>query len=505
MKPGSVLWLLKWELKLSFREMMSGSKQQAIALWVGIALSAVLFLVLAAMAAGLFYLIDFTPQGAKLIDELGTTALGIAWLALLFVNLLISMQRTLAVLFERGDMDLLMSSPIPVSRLLTVRSIGIVLNAIYLPLWLVVPFSLVGIGFGHFNLIAMFPALLAMGAISSVPAMLSIIWLARRFGAKRAKHIAQRISVFVSIGFVLLMQLPNILIQSGKGDQLAHFFSQFKAPAQAVCNWLGYAIVGSPQPLLGLILIGGGAFAWTIHLGKRQFGALTQADIAQSPHTGTQIDRVSFDLRLPSLVFRKEWKLILREPQLLMMTLMPPMLMCLTIIGQIVGKHADKGLTMMTGMMVFIFAITASNLVWMAVALDEGHALLASAPADIRRIRKWQLISILIPILISSLLPLGLVASHDMELALRLGLATWIGSIVCGIQSRARSRPIPRSKMKKNMGRSGFETLYDMAAAGVWVAAASSFTGVSIVGAAIGLSMLGWSLYRERTHRFAQA
>ena len=101
-RPGSVLWLLRHELRLGWRG--AGGKRTARGLLVfAVVLSA-------ALHVGAYILLRKWPPGSGQL-VLGLLIGAVAWFA---ISLMLAQAIFLSVsaLFDRGDLDLLLSSPV---------------------------------------------------------------------------------------------------------------------------------------------------------------------------------------------------------------------------------------------------------------------------------------------------------------------------------------------------------------------------------------------------------
>ena len=154
--PGSILWLLGNELRLSFRGMKRGGAR----MWIVIGVLVLLMLVVGGPMA--FFLghvtIGETPAVIMMFD--------LVLLAVFTLILSQTLSATVIGFFERGDLDLLLSSPLPPRRILTVRALAIAIAPL---LWfvglatiLVIPAALAG----QFRWLTVYPVLAALGLLA---------------------------------------------------------------------------------------------------------------------------------------------------------------------------------------------------------------------------------------------------------------------------------------------------------------------------------------------------
>src|SRR5689334_12689798 len=128
------------------------------------------------------------------IDAILARAAPVAILSTVFMVLfVISSAFGFAVhaLYTRGDLDLLLSSPVPVSHVYATRAAVVGLGAIgtiavfLLPMANMAPFR------GHWGPLAAYPVLGALGLAAAAIAFASTFGLVRIFGVRRARVMAQ--------------------------------------------------------------------------------------------------------------------------------------------------------------------------------------------------------------------------------------------------------------------------------------------------------------------------
>ena len=180
---GSIPWMLGHELRLAWRGRGSGAKNRRRA-WI---VSAVVFAFLAipgwfAATALKGKVIPILPEVALVVDLV---------LGFLFTLMMSTTVAATAVAFyERGDLDLLLASPIPPRRVLTVRCVGIALQSILLWLLLLTPFAVPGLIQGDLRWANGYMVLLAMGLLAAALGLIVAMALFKVIGPKRTRVIA---------------------------------------------------------------------------------------------------------------------------------------------------------------------------------------------------------------------------------------------------------------------------------------------------------------------------
>jgi len=124
-------------------------------------------------------------------------------------SLMLSFALTASVkaLFERADLDLILSSPVSSKTIFSVRLTGIFISVIVLFLGLLSPFANVSIFVGQARLLGIYPALISLAMIASAFGILLTLALVKSFGVRRTRTIAQILSAIVGAIMFIASQL----------------------------------------------------------------------------------------------------------------------------------------------------------------------------------------------------------------------------------------------------------------------------------------------------------
>ena len=179
-QPASIPWLLAHELRLTWRGFVSGRKSRGPVSMIALAV-----LVVMALIAGVS--IALAVHGRQIPIVPLSIAIGDFVLAVILTLMLSTGLAAAAdVLYERGDLDLLFSSPIAPRKVLFVRALGVAVNA---ATWFVIPaLLLVGpsIIYGHPGWAGLFGVLAA--ASLAAPGLASCWpWPCSRLSARGAR------------------------------------------------------------------------------------------------------------------------------------------------------------------------------------------------------------------------------------------------------------------------------------------------------------------------------
>ena len=145
-RPGSTPWLVRHEVRLAWRAVGGKKANKAIAFLAVLSLG---------LHVGAWALLRgssgeaWPPAAAWLLG-------GAAWVCILLM-LAQAIAASVAALFDRGDLDLLLSSPLPTRTVFLARGLGIAANLPVLYLFLLGPLANVGLFMGHANLLAIYP------------------------------------------------------------------------------------------------------------------------------------------------------------------------------------------------------------------------------------------------------------------------------------------------------------------------------------------------------------
>jgi ABC-2 type transport system permease protein len=446
--PGSIRWLLGHELRLAWygAAVNKGGKRRtgwrAVAFWLT---GAVLLHVL---AFAMFHELGLPTNDALLAIPL--TIMAVVCSTFMLSS---SLKACVLALFERGDLDLLLSSPLPSRSIFAVRLLGVAAVTAAPYLYLAGPFANVAVVLGHPGWLGLYVTVVGCATLMACAGMLLTLGLVRVLGARRTRVVAQVVGAVAGALLFLLSQLYNIMHNIGHQDGQAgrrlfgmlagrHVF----APDSAL--WLpGRAVLGAPLPLLGAALLAALAFGLTLARTHRFFvHGLQQAagaDRVRARPAGAL--RFRFRASLFDTVVVKEWRLIARDPHLIAQVLLQLIylvpLFVLILRGDAVGPALAAGLTLLCS------SLTGS-LAWIVISAEDAPDLLLSAPAPRRTLQLAKVAAAAMPALLLVALPL-------LWLVVRMPL---VGVLVAFTVSAAvlgaavivlwTGRPAPRSDFK---------------------------------------------------------
>lgn len=397
--PGSMPWLLRHELRLAFRTKKTGPWAWAI-LIVGI-----LFM------HGIGFLSAFGFGKMKLAPENVQMVFGGIGLFSMAIMLSVSMQLTVNSIYTRGDMDLLLSSPLRPGAILPIRLLAIALAVMGTTLAMAACFMNPSAIMISARWLIGYVTLPALCLLTVTVSFLIVLGLVKMIGARRARTVAQVLGGVIGIGAALAAQIPNMnnaADQATKAKNFQAMAAMADNPAMAPIRWFGAAITGETGPFLLLALLSFGGFLLvTTLLGPafvRSVNAAAGTDLTARRKGGNDTRPLSMHLRgVTGSILWKEWRLILRDPSLLTQVA-SILLVAAPIVLPSMGKSIStaSGEVMAVGWMgvIPVAGLLAGALVWLAFAGEDAPDLLGTAPVSARRMLRDRLLAAAVPSMI---------------------------------------------------------------------------------------------------------
>lgn len=481
-RAGSTLWLLRheWRMQLIALFVPPDSAARAVSrktigIWAGLGIgmhALAYFLLRAVRAAEL----EGTPSPPML-------AIVTALLVLVFTFMLSAcIKRSVEALYERGDLDLLLSSPIASRSILAVRLAGVVIGTALLFLFFLAPFANAGLALGHPGLLTLYPVVISMALIAATLAMLLTLGLVQLLGVRRTRVVAQLIGALVGAAVFIVSQLYNTPLQEPM-DRAVVALAPLLAPGRALgpdsLAWLpARAVLGSGAAALALALAGLAAYTLALALTHRVFVRGTQlaAGAVQRAPPPVALRRHGFGRSLTHTVLVKEWRLIVRDPQLVSQVLLQ-LLYMLPLCGILLtNDHAP--LANVGAGLAFVCSSLTSSLAWIIIAAEHAPDLLQAAPCAKGALRRAKLIAAVAPPLGLVSLPLLWAATHQPLAAALMSMAVMLGAVSAALIAMWCSRPAPRGDFKMRVKGNATATVLELISS--MSCAATAFLLVSV-------------------------
>lgn len=400
--PGSAWWLLRHELRMFWYTALASAspKQPRRFHWKLATLGLGMWLL---FHAGAYFLLRQAVPGEGPPPHALVVAASAILLATFLFMLSGALKSSVEVLFDRGDMDLLLSSPLPSRSIFTVRLAGIAVKVAAVYLFFLTPLAHVGVLLGQPRWLAAYPVLLGMAAIAASIAMLLTLGLVRWLGARRTRVVAQVLGAIAGALLFVLSQLPNMM-GMGQPDREADLVRILGAGGgidSASMFWLpGRAALGDPLAVAALAAVAVLAFWLTVALTHRSFtrGLQLAVGSARAARAATGALRFRFGRSLFAVLIRKEWQLILRDPHLISQVLLQ-LLYLLPLAFLALRNEGPQPMALGAGLTMLAGSLSAS-LAWIVLLAEDAPDLLQSSPAQAGTIRNAKLLAALGPVLV---------------------------------------------------------------------------------------------------------
>ena len=382
-RTGTIFWFAHHEWRLVWRDwlsLMSGRRWRRRRVALGL-------IAIALFLHGFTYLVLYQsadlarpPDRRMLVMLTGTLAL--------YGSMMLSqaMEAVTRAFYGRGDLDLILSSPVPAWRLFAMRIGAIAVTIAVMSLALAAPFINILAWFGGLRWLAAYGVVVALAMVTVAVAVMLTVGLFRTIGPKHTRLCAQIVAAIIGASFVIGVQLAAILsygtpsrIDFLKSEAVTRY-----APDSESTMWLpARAILGDMPALVVVFGISAIMLAATICIFAPRFGefALATAGVSGGP---TQRGRRSSSFRKtwPTRALRgKEWTLLQRDPWLMSQILMQLLYLLPPAFILWRSFHDGSGAsTLLVPILIIAAGQLAGGLAWLAVSGEDAPDLIASAP-----------------------------------------------------------------------------------------------------------------------------
>ena len=441
MTPGSPLWLLRHEIRLQWRT--SGRKRNVA--------------VTAALAQGFLHLLAFPLAFAlRYAPPLPPVAVyAMVSGGALFISLMMlstALVASVQTIFARGDIDLLLSSPVPPRSIILVRAGAIALSVSSAAAILGLPFA------NALGLVVnprWFIAYLALPALALLVTTLSLaiaLVLFRLIGPRRTRVFAQVLAGLLGVATFLVMQLPN-MVRSAGGDAVTHKLQDVVTgvalPAADSLVWLpARALTGDPLPFAVGFLLSVGLFILVAHWFAERFIAVIGAAAATGSSRANRSHAPRrFRTGTVSVMRRKELRLIARDPWLL--TSVARQLVFMVPLAATMWKYGVDQVTFAWLLLVLIAGNLASAFAWLSVSGEDAPDLLAGSPVRSADALRAKLEAALLLVGLAMLLPVGAATYFNSRLGVTLAICCAGAAMSSALLQFLHPQPGRRSDFNK--------------------------------------------------------
>jgi ABC-2 type transport system permease protein len=430
---GSLLLLLRHEQRLWWRGWLAGSKRQ----WVTIA-------VIAGMALGLIGLSGLVALGLQHLSPphellvLGLVGIGLCLVFSLMTSA--ALTGTIEAVHFRGDLDLLLTSPLAGGIVLAARLIRLVVTGALGFAVLALPLALWLVGFGQPQWMALPLTIFGLGLCAAAAGLVIALVLFGLLGPQRARQIGQVTSAVIGASVFLIFQINNFASRQQEADTLNRLEvaiatyapplgSPFWAPVEAA--------LGAWEPAVAVVGVGLIAVILAGALFCQQFTAVA-ARLSGQPsrrQTAPQAQRLKLVTRLGPALRRKEWRLLFRDPNLTSRALMQVLYLLplgILVFRNDINPDFWRNFAPALGATIVLFAASiAGALTWLTVSAEDNLDLIRSAPTARVRLDQAKVAAGVLPAVLLAAIPLvGLVLANPQA-----GLAAMCGVVLAGVSA----------------------------------------------------------------------
>jgi ABC-2 type transport system permease protein len=492
--PG-LFFIARHEIRLAWRDfvamMTAGRAGRSRAAIIGLVVFVAAMHLLAFAVIGKFAKIPTAPDRTTLIVIAATLVL--SWALMLSQ----AMESVTRVFYSRADLDLIMSSPISLTRIFAVRMAAIALAVTMMTLLFSMPFiNVLAIGCG-LRWLSAYGAIIAIGLSASAMAMLLTTMLFRVIGPARTRSFAQILAAVIGAGFVITLQVVAI-ISYGTLSRFAVLTSDavasFAPNAESMVWWPAKAVLGDGAALslmlaMSCILLGATIAILAPRMDDKVIVAsgvvATAARHADSTGSFRRMSR-------RQALRRKEFVLLKRDPWLLSQTLMqllyllPPALMLWRNLGD-----ASTAAVVVAPVLVMAAGQLAGGLAWLTISGEDAPDLVATSPLPASRVTlaKIEAVLIAVGIVFTPLLVLFVFLAPGSAAVSLVGIAVAaVSSTAIQLWFAVRAR---RSQFRRRQTTSRFAAIAEALSSIGWAATTVLALLAPVVAAVTGFMTMG--------------
>ncbi len=374
MKPASFTWLLAHEIKLLWRNSILLRTSRHVL--IPIILVGAFFQAAAFAIAGILRAQTLSLPILILIANLNLIFLG---------GLMLSraLSLTVDVLYSRGDADFLLASPLPPSRILAVRMLGVAAStgAPWVLLAGVMANALAA--FGHPVALTGYLAVALAAILTATIAFFLVVLITARLSPATARKLSQSLALFMGLIIFAGGQAPRFMPASA----LKNFYLRFLPSPENITSpiWLpARAALGQTLPLAGAIIITATLFITVLFMRARQFAAGTISAAAYNAPGRGGNSAGQFRASPFAAACLKNLRILIRFPSLITQTVYRSL--TLVPAAMILSGHATirTSPAIVIPLLVFLTGQLALFFVSVITGGDQAPDLLASSPIAAR-------------------------------------------------------------------------------------------------------------------------
>jgi len=399
MRPGGIGWLALHEVRLSWRDwlyLITGGHSRRVLT------SGIVFVVFVIFLHGLAYLmLGSAASDAGMRDKQSLVV--IAGTLAMSASLMLSqaLESVTRGFYARGDLDLILASPVSAWRLFAVRIMAMAVAVAAQGLVLSAPFVDVLVWRGGMHWLGAYAVIVGLAMDAVAVAVVITVALFRAIGPRRTRLVAQVLAAIIGAGFVICAQFAAIFSFGTMSRAAALQSTALVELAPDVDSILwepARAVLGDPVALGLLLSFSIIVLAGTIAVCAPRFGRLAQAAGAVAQGTASVSRRPArFHNSAPAQALRrKEWILLVRDPWLMSQTLMQ--LLYLLPPAYLLSRSFYNGgvaSALLVPVLIMAAGQLGGGLAWLAVSGEDAPELIASAPVSRARVLRAKVEAVL--------------------------------------------------------------------------------------------------------------
>lgn len=466
-RPGSFLWLLRHDVRLGWRGFAevfgrAGAWTMALAIAAGaVVLHAIAWPI--AQWAGPFV------HGEQALRAPFVAVVTCAFMWMLAQSLF-GAARTL---YNRGDLDLLLGSPLPRSRVLAAKAATICAGSFSSLALLALPLANAGAIADTPLWLTLYPALLGLALIATSLGLAISMALFFALGPRRARLWTQMTGAVIAGAFVLGAQVTAVLPGTTRDGIAAWVEGAASHGVFAFARFPLEAVRGDAASAALLVMIGIALFAFVALVLGGEFARASLA-AAGAPLDASSRRRTSAKVRfkagLARNMRRKEWRLLVRDPGMFAQLALQ-VIYTLPVAVVLLRHEALPPLFALAPTIVVVTAQIAGSLAWITVSGEDAPELIATAPVTSTDVDRAKLDAVALPVLLVMALPVLLIATVSPYGALLTALITSLAAVSTALLNFWHPMPGNRRGMLRRHSQSKLVGLVEHALALLWAVA----------------------------------
>jgi ABC-2 type transport system permease protein len=396
--PEGFLWFLRHDMRIARRRLATifgGSNRLTIGLMLAVALALIHGFGLAAVRE--------YEEALPADPRHGWTSIGTIFLFVAPWIVAQALTNTTRALYTRGDLDMILSSPMSPRAVFLARAIAVAFESIASIAMLILPIANMMALYLGWRWLAIYPTLLATGFFGTGLGLVLTMALFHICGPRRTRLVGQVVATIVGAGFALGLQIANILPESAM-QTIAAYTGHKDASAFDPSAWWWIPVRAATGDLDALI-------QWSlVSLTLFTVAALSLAELfahgaistqGAEEHRATQRADRRFIGGASASLLRKEWRLLTRDPWLASQMLQQIIytLPVSVVLWKAQGPGASVSLALAPTIVVVAAHISAS-LAWLTISSEDAPEFLQTAPVPSAAVTRAKLQAIALPLVI---------------------------------------------------------------------------------------------------------